>query len=220
MEPITIAAESRTHGGAAAGWEQFVTRFDRPLGAAVRRALTRFGLAPQRELVEDLVQEVYCRLLETGPRPRDFRGRNDREVTSYLGRVARSLVVDQLRRRRAVKRGGEWRQAAGGVGESDLAERVADPAASPEDRLLAGERRRLFLARCRRCAGAGEVGRRNLRILELALLDGWSSREIARALGGELLASSVDTLLHRMRRRLAAGGLQLPRRGRAPAASG
>jgi RNA polymerase sigma factor (sigma-70 family) len=216
VEPIRITTESRTcaSGACAATWEGFIARFDRPLGAAVRRALARFGLRPRRELVEDLVQEAYCRLLEAGPLPGDFRGRSDREVTSYLSRIARSLVVDRLRSRRAVKRGGDWRRVPAGSGglEGDVVARVADPAPSPEDRLLAGERRRLFLDRCRRSAGSGRVGRRNLRILELALLEGWSSREIAREVGGGMRASSVDTLIHRMKRRLAVGGLHLPRR--------
>jgi len=212
MEPIGILNDSRARRGDAGGWDQFVTRYDRPLGVAVRRALARFGLRPQRELVEDTVQEVYCRLLEAGPRPVAFHGRSEREAAAYLGRVARSVVVDQLRSRRAAKRGGEWREVGPGGADDDPVERVADPAATPEQRLLAAERRRLFLDRCRRAAGSGETGRRNLWILERSLLDGWSSREIAAAAGGTLRVSTVDTLVHRMKGRLATAGLHLPRR--------
>ena len=212
MEPIAVQNESSAHRGEAGGWEQFVTRYDRPLGVAVRRALVRFGLPPRREQIEDTVQEVWCRLLEAGPRPVAFYGRSERESAAYLGRVARSVVVDQLRNRRAAKRGGDWQQVGAADADDDPAERVADPSPTPEQRLLTGERRRLFLDRCRRAAGGGAIGRRNLWILERSLLDAWSSREIAAAAGGTLRASTVDTLIYRMRGRLATAGVHLPRR--------
>jgi RNA polymerase sigma factor (sigma-70 family) len=212
MEAIATLTEESARPGDAGGWEQFVTRFDRRLAGAVRRALVSAGLRADRERVEETAQEVYCRLIEAGPRSRAFGRRDDCEVVGYLRRVARSVVVDQLRGRRAAKRGGDRRRAVADDPEVDLAERIPDQAPSPEERLLTRERRHLFLDRCRRCTGSGENGRRNLRILELALLDGWSSREIAAAAGGGLRASSVDTLVHRLRRRLAAAGLRVPRR--------
>ena len=141
MEPIAVLNESSAHRGEAGGWEQLVTRYDRPLGVAVRRALARFGLGLQRERVEDTVQEVWCRLFEAGPRPVAFHGRSEREATVYLGRVARSVVVDQLRNRRAAKRGGDWQR----VGAADPGGRPrragrrsgADPRAAPAHRRAA-----------------------------------------------------------------------------------
>jgi hypothetical protein len=59
-------------------------------------------------------------------------------------------------------------------------------------------------------------GRGTVRILRLALFDGWTSREIARHLGGRLTATCVDSRLHRVRRLLAGLGLELPRRGAPP----
>ncbi len=52
----------------------------------------------------------------------------------------------------------------------------------------------------------GAQGERNLRVLELAALEGMTSAEISRRLGGELSPSSVHTVLHRMQRHLAAAG--------------
>jgi RNA polymerase sigma factor (sigma-70 family) len=213
MDPIATQEISTAGCGApAGGWDQFVARYDRPLAAAVRRALARVGEPARRELVEETVQEVYCRLLERHARRGGLWRASDRELVGYLGRVARSVVIDQLRNARAVKRGGERPRPVAVDAQDDPLDRVADPRATPEERLLGRERRRLFLDRCRRSAGSRALGRRDLRILELALLDGWSSREISRAIGGTLLPSSVDTLLHRLKRRLAAGGVHLPRR--------
>ena len=47
------------------------------------------------------------------------------------------------------------------------------------------------------------------------MFEGWTSREIAAALGGSLTVSSVDTILHRLRQRLAAQDIRLPDRSAA-----
>jgi DNA-directed RNA polymerase specialized sigma24 family protein len=79
------------------------------------------------------------------------------------------------------------------------------PGPSPEERLLAAERTELLLRRVRQLY-PGAQGERNLRVLELAVLEGMTSGEISRRLGGELTPSSVHTVLHRLRRHLAAAG--------------
>jgi len=58
----------------------------------------------------------------------------------------------------------------------------------------------------------GRTPRRDLSVLFLAYCRGLSSREIARRLGGGLTAARVDSLIHRVRRRLARGGIEIPRR--------
>ena len=73
---------------------------------------------------------------------------------------------------------------------------------------MVAEARRVLLARCRRVAAAAmcpDDRQRNLRVLRWALVEGWSSREIVRAEGGRMAVSTVDTLVHRARRRLAVG---------------
>ncbi len=88
---------------------------------------------------------------------------------------------------------------------------AVDPRGTPEDLLLAAERRRCFRTVCGRLL-PGPTAARDTRVLELALLGGWSSLEIARGLGGRLAASTVDTLVYRLRRRLAASGIAVPKR--------
>jgi DNA-directed RNA polymerase specialized sigma24 family protein len=203
--PLQRTRPGRDDAGA---WEDFVGRYRRPLVAAVRRALARKVGRPQPEIVEEAVQEVYRRLLEQGVRPARFRGRDEREVTTYLARVAHSVVVDLVRTTLAAKRGGLFRRSW----EADALEAVADPAPSPEERFLGREGRRLFIRRCREVAGGGAGSRRNLRIALLAIVGGWTSPEIAVALGGCLTPSTIDTILHRLRLRLAQGGVLVPHR--------
>jgi len=191
-------------------WEDFVQRYQRPLRARVVRALWAAGRRPADEQVDDLLQDVYCRLLDAGGR-RIALCRGEEAMAAYLGRIAERVVADQLRRTRALKRGRSRLLAADlGGGEEALA-RAIDPRGTPEDALLAAERRQSFRDVCRRLL-PGPTAVRDTRILELALLGGWSSQEIARVLGGRLAASSVDSLVCRLRRRLAENGIPVPKR--------
>jgi len=197
-----------------AAWEELVRRYGAALEGQVRKSLHNAGFPLAPEQVEERVQEVYCRLVQGGTgRLRLLRRWSERQVVAYLARIAERVVVDELRSKATIKRGG-LRVAFGGC-LSRLAERIADPRGNPEEQYMLAEARRLMLERCRRLAQSmiwRHDRARVLRVLQLAFLEGWSSREIACAEGGKLAASSVDTLVHRARRRLARSGLQVPNR--------
>ena len=189
------------------GGEDLVRRYGRRLAQRVRSTFYLFGEFPRAEQVEEMVQEVYCRLLADGERRlAACRAEGEGQAVSYLSRVVERVVIDQFRRRRADKRGGGRLRPLASAEQRLL----YDPAGNPEERLLAAERRQLLLAQWREIAGEIQ-GERNLRILRLALLEGWSSREIAQELG-KIRPSSVDSVVHRLRRRLAGEGVALPRR--------
>jgi DNA-directed RNA polymerase specialized sigma24 family protein len=191
-------------------WEALVARLQRPLRRRVTRALwLAAGLPPSDERVDDLVQEVYCRLFdEGGRRLRLYRGSNDHQLEAFLGRTAERVVADELRRARAWKRRGRpW--APPRPGEPVFT--AGDPH-DPEQRLLRKENHRLVLAALRRALPAA-TGARDVWILRQVLVEGWNSREVSRSLGGRLAPSSVDSLVCRLRRRLAASaGIDLPKR--------
>jgi RNA polymerase sigma factor (sigma-70 family) len=192
-----------------AGWNELLQRHGARLERGVRRALRRAGAEAGAESVAEQLQEVYCRLLEHEGRVLlRFRGSTHAELSAYLGRVAETVVVDRLRAARAVKRGGD-RATRGARPEL---ERAPANAESPEESLLRRERRWVLLRRLRQLVRGPGAGRA-LRVLRLALLEGWTSREISAAFGGAMAPASVDALLYRLRRRLAAGGLEVPRRG-------
>jgi DNA-directed RNA polymerase specialized sigma24 family protein len=205
---MRLSNERRREEAFQSNWDELVQRYGDRVKVQVRRFLLREGLCPEPEEVEDRVQEVYCRLLHGGaPLLRRLRSWSEAQVVSYLWRTAQRVIFDGRRAARAAKRGGRARVVLGGL-LPDLADRSAghvDPR-TPEDLAMLAQARRIVLDRCRTfSAGAlsPEDRERNLRILSLALLDGWSSREIALAEGGRLAASTVDTLVHRARRRLA-----------------
>lgn len=196
-------------GGA---WDELMVRFGRRLSSGVGRALRRAGLRPRRQDREDYLQEVYCRLLEDrGRRLRRCRGSGERAVGAYLSRIAESVTLDHLRSQAADKRGGGRVVSLERPGRFGKTRSVRDLAASPEERLLAREKRTVFIRRCRRAAGP-KTTRRDLRILYLAFFVGLSSRQVARIVGGGMSPNSVDSVIYRVRRRLEKGGVPLPRR--------
>ena len=188
------------------GWEPYVVPFEEFLRRRVSRTMKRAGLRPEPEQVRDMIQDIYCRLLEGGPpRLEQLRKLPLRSTLSYLTRVAQSTVFDQIRAARSAKRGDlrRLRTARGRL------ERITDPAPTPDQVLLLAEGRHLLLRRLRNLGGPGR-GARNARLLWLALVEGWGSRELGRAFA--LAPRSVDTLVCRLRRRFEDEGLELARR--------
>ena len=186
-------------------WSEFVARFHARLVCAVRRTLVRLEVSSSNEeRVEDLVQEVYCRLLGGGRGL--FRGDSEAQLMTYLQRVAESVVVDARRLALADKRWGGRR-----VEFEEGTPLTSAECDGPEERLLARERRSTFLALCRHALGR-RASPTTVRIARLALVEGWTSREIAAGLGGKVGIAGVDSVIYRLRRNLAGRGIALPRR--------
>ena len=178
-------------------WETVVGTHDLWLRRRVRDGMRRLGLRPRPEEIGESVQEVYCRLLQGGPRRlRRLRGIGQSGVLTYLGRVADSVLVDEIRAARSAKRrgGASSHLARMCVQRFDL------PDADPEGALLESERRRTLIRHLLDLAEREGLTRRDVRILWLAVVEEWRSRDLARAF--ELKPRYVDTLLHRVRRQL------------------
>ena len=197
-------------------WDGLVRAHGARLKAVLRRALARRRHPATDDLVDDLVQEVWCRVFERCRHPLVGLATGGGGLTfSYLAQTARNVATDRVRAERAAKRGGGWLRHDEGGEDGDAAASVPDPTPGPEQRLLARERRRRFRQRCRPYVSRRRTAR-DLAIVERALLDGWSSRQILGALDGQLSESSVDTLVHRVRRGLAAEGVEIASRKRGP----
>lgn len=193
-------------------WRLFQERFGKSLARGVRQTLLRYDARIDEDEQQDLIQETYCRLLEgRGRRLRHCRGEVEAAVASYLGRIAESVVVDYLRSRNAAKRGGGIVVEVRRSQLPDLAERVSDPRRTPEERLLLREQRDRFLARCRGLVGKRSP-ERDLQVFYLAFFEGRSSREICMRIGQGMKPGTVDSLIHRLKKRLADAGIRVARR--------
>ena len=196
-----------------APWRRFVGSFEDRIRMAVLHAFFRVGATPRWHTVDELVQDVYCRLLEHDRRIlRECRARSESSVMGYLASVCTSVVVDHLRAQATQKRGGRTlvvRPVADGV--RDHLEWIADPAAGPEQRYLLREARLEFLDSCS-LVFAGDLRERNLEIFRLAFVEGWTSREISVRFDGTIKPGSIDSVIHRHRRLLQERGVAVPER--------
>lgn len=132
-----------------AAWEDVVRRWAGPLERMAAEALARVGERADRHRVEDLVQEVYCRLLTRGG-GFDPRRRSGPQVVAYLRRAVRSAAVDGVRAAAAIKRRPAVHRrripVAGAISSADAPGALSDPVdPGPPARLL-----RLLLSRRRR----------------------------------------------------------------------
>lgn len=183
-------------------WDRLFHRYRHRMAGVARRTLARYGARWAPDEVEEVVQEVWCRLVQHwGPRRLGLAGAGEGRTFTYLARATRNVVIDWLRAAGARKRGG-GRERVAWVATPD---HLLDCGPDPEELLLARELRELFRARCHRLLSGRR--RRDARVLELAILDGWSSREISRHLGGRLSPGAVASLVWRTRRSLGREGV-------------
>ncbi|HVS02594.1 MAG TPA: sigma-70 family RNA polymerase sigma factor [Thermoanaerobaculia bacterium] len=186
-------------------WDHLVHDHGRHLTGAVARAMRQCGWPPQRDDVDELVQETYCRLLASPEgRAGGLRRREPAQLRAYLNRVAASVVTDHLRSRLAVKRGAGRVVSAQSLARPVLEQR-ADGSPTAEESLLRQAGRRALLERLRGRLRGRRAGR-DLRVLELAVVEELTAAEICERLGGALAPTTIPTLLHRLRQELAVGG--------------
>jgi RNA polymerase sigma-70 factor, ECF subfamily len=131
-----------------------------------------------RRLADDLLQDTYYRFLRSS-----VVFDSDDHRRHYLFRIATNLVHDHRRR---------GRFSAPAVSGERADELVPDETGDTADRMA----RQIDLSRAME-----QLKPRERSLLWLAYAQGWSHEEIAATLG--LKASSLKSLLHRARRRLA-----------------
>ena len=93
-------------------WREFVRRYHGAIRASVAKTFhARATQETERraqfpdDLIEDLVQAVYVRLVEEGNRALDrFEGQHENSIFQYLGIIAMNVVRDHFREAKAQKR--------------------------------------------------------------------------------------------------------------------
>lgn len=201
-------------------WSDLVERLTPWLYGAVGGALNLRRVSRRSDLVEELVQEFWCRLLAADRRAlRGLRGGTDPEASAYLRRVVTTVVFDRLRRdgaeKRALERDGMSRSLDDAADEARF--ELADRRSCPEARLLAREQGRALARSCARLIGS-QRRRERMEIARLAFVEGHSSLEIVERVGPPWSEARIDSFLFRLRRRLAALGVRVALRAGARAA--
>ncbi len=192
-------------------WSDLVGTCETTIRHRLRALIGRRGVAITPQETEELLQELWCRVLST-PEAARFRGTCDVELWGWLQRILRRLVLDLERSRHTKKRraeivGDAWEDERG----SSWRDTVPSPEHDPEARYLLKERARVVERACREVTAPSQHAL-YLKVLRLALVEGLSSLDVCRRLQLRPEPARIDGLLHRLKRRLESRGLTLPHR--------
>jgi RNA polymerase sigma-70 factor (ECF subfamily) len=186
-------------------WEDFVRRFHRRIvlyAIRARRATARAATADQ---CQDLVQDVYIRLVASDYRVlRMWRGYSEQSFLKYLTTIVHTVACDAVKRRSSRKRAAslvslDWGQSEHGAPLHDVIPAPEDD--SPEEILYArllGDRFNAVLD----VAERGPKGHRNRLIFTLYVVDGLTASEIAMLPDLRMSIANVESAIRRTRARL------------------
>jgi RNA polymerase sigma factor (sigma-70 family) len=199
-------------------WREFVQRYHAAIRTSVAKTFharasqetDRRAQFPE-DLIEDLVQVVYVRLVEEGNRALDrFEGEHENSIYQYLGIISINVVRDHFREAKALKRpkisfsldelfenageGGMLKEAVSGVDGSLMTGAASN--LTTED--LEGALKRSVSRRHRD---------RDALIFKLRYYDGLTLEEIKKALALDIspigIGSILNRITHKLRARLA-----------------
>jgi RNA polymerase sigma factor (sigma-70 family) len=179
-------------------WEEFYSRYRRKIILYLLRAFRMLG-GNSEEFVryaDDWVQEVFTKLVQNEGRIiSSFRGSTELSVYAFLGSIALSVVADQLRSQRALRRRAQ-------VVPLDQLQEFRAPHVDTENKFSA----LLELIDLEKALRADEESKnpeRDLLIFKLHFVEGLSAREIASISALKLTTSGLEKVLNRVRHRLA-----------------
>lgn len=195
----------------SAPWEEFVSRFERPISLSVMRTACQLG-KNALQVVDDLVQETYLKLCADKCRHLlDFANAHpdNLAVTRYIKVVAINVTLDHFKALHSQKRGeGETDQFPEEGEPSAHAAASGGPDAMDREVLLKQIDDRLHL-----CA-AGPNQARDCLIFWFYYLQGMTAKAMAPLPGIELTPKGVEAVIFRLvrclRRQLGASSTQEP----------
>lgn len=182
-------------------WTMFHDRFQRALFSFLLRSLKFHSRRDDViELVTDLVQDVYMRLIEhKGEKLRTFRGETDASVSAFLARVSAGVVADHLRYE---NRG---RTIGGNVISLQEARHREAAEVSKLQRSDLDMESVISWIDIERVIAADpdhKHAERNALIFKLYYIDGLTAGEIARYPGFDITDKGVEAVLVRTRKRI------------------
>lgn len=205
-------------------WRRLLVRYGPQIHRIIALTGGEYGLRLRPEEVEEMVQELFLYWLRRNSR---FEGWTRGQLWSFVTASVRHLLIDHVRRITAEKRTSDcdpWFEPLplDEVETGELGPQVGLAVAfcrTPERQMLRreefGRLRHRFEEQCRHVVG----DERDVAVLSQAVLGGRSSGELSRELAGSgrrVCRSTIDSWVHKLRRRLAEEGLGLPRRCREP----
>ncbi|HSE96843.1 MAG TPA: sigma-70 family RNA polymerase sigma factor [Blastocatellia bacterium] len=187
-----------------AAWAEFVRRYQSTIRLHVvktfqtksREELDRRSQFPD-DLIEDLVQEVYKRLVTDRSRAlKRFEGEHENSIYQYLIMISINVVRDHFREARAQKRPKVSESLDQLLETGDNA--LLDRAAIQNSPVITLDEIELAL----RKAVTGKNRERDMLIFKLRFYEGLTLEEITKVIGGNISAISIGSILNRMLKKL------------------
>jgi RNA polymerase sigma factor (sigma-70 family) len=184
-------------------WKEFQKRFQGLIFLYLMRSLRIDRIQDDAaDLVPDLAQEVYLRLVQPDGRIlRSFRGTTEFSVMAFLAKIASSVVHDHYRAETSGKR----RAQVIPIDSAQTAEahvKKSQDAPQSDSSLLSSVASWIDVERIVEGDPDRKNARRNALIFKLHYIDGFEAGEIASFPGFELTKSGVETILTRLRKRI------------------
>ncbi len=183
-------------------WEEFQRRFQRRIFLYLLRAC-RISTGRQdgiREVILDLAQEVYVRLVQNDGRIlQSFRGKSEFAVKAFLARIAASVVVDHFRYQMAEKR---QAQVISIDHAKEMIENSRVDGADLDSKSVGALLSWIDVERVLQSDDDRKNAARNLLIFKLHYIDGFTAPELAAFPVFSLSVSGIEAVLNRMRRKL------------------
>jgi RNA polymerase sigma-70 factor (ECF subfamily) len=171
--------------GSESAWLQLVGRFQPLIASVVMRIVRRYD-HPNRNIVDDLVQETFLRLCREDCKAlREFHHVHEAAIFGYVKVVAGSVVNDYFRALNAQKRAGEV-----AVDPEILGSFAASTGASAEDSLL--------LREVESCLESITENKRDREVFWRYYRQGLTAVEIAALPGMDLSAKGIESCLLRL----------------------
>jgi len=178
-------------------WEIFQKRFHRQVTTYVIRTIWMFHGKSDPDLVCDLLQDVYLRLLQNNGRAMSgFRGETDFSVFAFLGRMAMGVVSDYYRSQGAGKR----RPAE--IISIDEARRREEAGSSQQDFDVTSILSWIDVKRLIESEPDRRNATRNVLIFKLHYVEGLTVREISQYPGFDLKEPAIEVILKNLRMEL------------------
>ena len=177
-------------------WEEFVTRFRRPISLSITRTACKWGKDPA-QFVDDLMQEVYCKLWEDKCRPllQFAQQHSDEAVLGSIKTIAINVAHDHFKSLHSQKHGaGETDQLNENFEPVAQSASFGGPAAMDRDIFL-----RQVNDQLQNCA-AGCNQERDCLIFWFYYLQGMSAKAIAALATVKLTAKGVEAVIYRLTR--------------------
>ena len=192
-------------------WLEFYNRFDDRIRLVIYRECKALGIDNRdvqfQETVEDLVQDVYMRLIANNCKAlNDFIGASENSVYTYLGIIARNVVINHSTKINAQKRPNVERSIdeVFDISEKGGKIRIKNIGRSTFDELeveFLKEEIEVIMDQI----VTGSHKHRNKLIIKLNIYEGLSAEQIANQLPYEMSRKTVSNIITKIKQKLRQG---------------